>query len=309
MKKRVAALMVSGVLAWPLSGCNNSGSGSNACGNNGCTEPNRTRCVLENDAAVCLCNSGYLARPSGSCEAVNALNCPEHGGDTAEPDDCQAKARTLSVAVGPRTQAIEPVGDYDFFQLEGTVNGVFEARLLKGEGTLLPRVDLFDQSGVLLDGADNAVETKLTFKTRTVSPYFLRIIHSPMDPSVGYGAYTLTLSSSGLDDHGDGSTAASAITAAGSADAKVPHYGRLEYPKDQDWFSFGGTNGQHYRLVFAGGATVPVLTLYNAADLNTPLLQAQRATVDFQATVNGTLYAVVSGPAGASYNFQLIRTP
>jgi len=306
MKKVCAALLLSAAV---LSGCKNNSLEGTACGENPCTDANRTRCVLENGAAVCLCNSGYLARPNGTCEEVNALNCPEHGGDTSEPDDCLLKAKEISVALGPRIQAIEPVGDYDYFQLQGTANAVFEARVLKGEGTLLPRVDLFDQSGTLLDGADDTIEAKLTFKTRGDAPYFLRITHSPTDPSVGYGAYTVTLGTSGLEDHGDTSETASAITPAAPADAPVPHYGRLEYPNDLDWFSFAGANAQHYRVTFDGAATVPVLSIYTASSLNAPLLQAQRAVVDFQAQGDGTLFLVVSGPHGASYNFRLILTP
>lgn len=292
-------------------GCNKGGGDAQgpACESNPCTEAHRTRCATENGTPVCLCDDGYVARPAGSCEQVNALNCPEHGGDPAEPDDCAPKAKAISVALGSKTQAIEPIGDYDFFRLEGTEGGVFEARVLKGEGTLLPRIDLFDQSGALLSGADGTVEAKLTFKTRGTVPYFLRITHSPLDPSVGYGAYTLTLGSSGLDDHGDGSADASPIQSAATNEAPVPHYGRLEFPGDQDWFSFAAVNGQHYRVAFDPAATIPTLAVYVASDLNSPLVRAQRAEVEFQAQGSGTLFLAVSGPSGSSYNFQLLRTP
>ena len=61
---------------------------TNPCDPNPCTEANKARCEVVEDEAVCLCNAGFVTRPSGACEPVSDANCPSHSGDSAEPDDC-----------------------------------------------------------------------------------------------------------------------------------------------------------------------------------------------------------------------------
>src|SRR5258708_6630736 len=101
---------------------------SNPCLVNGqspCKDPNRTQCVNENGAARCLCDQGFIARPSGACEAVSASNCPEHAGDSAEPDDCIAKAKPMVPGDPSRTQTIDPIGDYDFVSFTAAAKNIY----------------------------------------------------------------------------------------------------------------------------------------------------------------------------------------
>ncbi|HZH04995.1 MAG TPA: calcium-binding EGF-like domain-containing protein [Myxococcaceae bacterium] len=306
MKRMVCAAAL-GALA--LAGCSSGSTRSNLCDPNPCSEENKGQCVEEGGAARCLCDSGYLTRPEGVCEPVSESNCPEHGGDAAEPDECQARARALPVGEEARSQAIEPVGDYDFFRFEGTANAVYAARAVKGEGSLRPRLDLFDQGGVLLAAAEGQPAAQLGFKTVTTAPYFLRVSHSPVDASVGRGGYALTLAGSGTDDHGDGPNAATAISPIAAGQADTLRYGRLDFPGDQDWFRFGANTGQAYRLAFDGAATVPTASLYLASNLNQPLFTAQQTVIDFDVPSNDTAYLAFYGPAEGSYGFQLIASP
>src|SRR4051812_7961441 len=88
---------------------------------NPCDQTNRNLCVNEAGQPRCLCNAGFLPRPSGQCEPVDGNNCPEHPGDSAEPDDCLARAQLISTNNGgPKQQSIEPPGDYDYFNFSVT---------------------------------------------------------------------------------------------------------------------------------------------------------------------------------------------
>src|SRR5262249_22948674 len=156
-------------------------------------EPNRNQCVAENGAARCLCNPGFVARPSGACEQITASNCPEHAGDPAEPDDCMSRAKAIATTEQPRSQSIDPIGDYDFLKLDAQANNVYNVTV-KSSGSLLPRIDVFDQGGVWLSGIDSPATAVLSFKARYAGPHFLRIAHSPFDPSVATGPYTVAVS-------------------------------------------------------------------------------------------------------------------
>ncbi|MFL5321702.1 MAG: hypothetical protein ACJ790_18715, partial [Myxococcaceae bacterium] len=154
------------------------------CAPNPCTDANKTTCVVENATARCLCAQGFVARPSGACEAVTAANCPQHPGDSAEPDDCMTAAKPIKTTDQPRSQTIEPVGDYDFVQLTAENNFVYNVTVKAAGSPVLPRIDAFDQGGVWLSGIDGPGIAVLSFKAHYAGPHFLRVSHSPLDPSV-----------------------------------------------------------------------------------------------------------------------------
>jgi hypothetical protein len=279
-----------------------------ATGSNPCTEQHRNVCVNEDGNARCLCNAGFIARPSGVCEEVSSINCPSHAGDSAEPDDCMSRAKQLAPGDDPRSQTIEPVGDYDFFTFEGTARHVYIVTVTS-TGSLLPRIDAFDQGGVWLGADERTGTAQLALKARATAPLLARISQSPIDPSVASGGYTISLGTTGLEDYGDVPADASSITATPSGQAPSTTYGKFEFPADEDWFVFSGVSGQYYRLTFDSAYALPYVSLYLASDLNAPLWTARQPITDFDLPANGTVYLALYPPpeGGGSYGFTLTR--
>jgi hypothetical protein len=280
-----------------------------SCEPNPCRELNRTACVVEANEARCLCDPGFIARPSGACEPVGASNCAEHSGDSFEPDDCLSRAQPLgNNSSTSRQQSIDPVGDYDFFQFSTTARHVYSINV-KGSGALLPRVDVFDQGGVWLTAAEGPGQTTLYFKARVSSPHFARISHSPLDPSVATGGYSLSFNSLGQEDHGDFAEDATRVTPE-FFETTTPSslYGRFEYPRDEDWFTFSASSSREYRLSFDGTRLVPAVAVYSSSNLNQPLFTDQNATVYFSVPAGGTAFLVIYSPKGdeGSYAFNFL---
>jgi hypothetical protein len=220
-------------------------------------------CVVEEAKARCLCAEGFLPRPSGACEPVTPSNCPSHGGDTAEPDECMASARPLPVAASGstvRTQSVSPVGDQDFFAVEVQARRIYEAQARTVNGTLAPRVDLFDVGGVSVDWSEDPAQAVLRFKAAAAGRHYLRVGHSPLDPTVGTGDYTLTLVDRGVEDHGDVREQATPIVAdRESGSDVVVHAGAFEVAGDSDWFRFTADSSRRYALRFDGSRGRPAV--------------------------------------------------
>jgi len=285
------------------------GNPNAACEPNPCREANRTTCVVEVKEARCLCDAGFIARPSGACEPVSASNCAEHGGDTFEPDDCLARAQPLTGNSGTRQQTIDPVGDYDFFQFTTTARHVYSVNV-KASGALLPRLDVFDQGGAWFSASEAPGQTQVYFKARVSSPHFVRVSHSPLDPSVGTGGYSLSFNSLGEEDHGDFAEDATRLTPEFFETASpASHYGRFEYPRDEDWFTFSASESREYRLSFETGTRiVPAVAVYSGSNLNQPLFTDQNATVYFSVPAGGTAFLVLYSPQNSegSYAFNFL---
>ena len=280
-----------------------------SCEPNPCRDANRTTCVVEANEARCLCDPGFIARPSGACEPVGASNCAEHSGDSFEPDDCLVRAQPLDSNSPTRQQTIDPVGDYDFFQFTTTARHVYSINV-KASGALLPRVDVFDQGGVWRAAGEGTGQTQLYFKARVSSPHFARISHSPLDPSVGTGGYSLNFSSLGQEDHGDFAEEATRLTPEFfETTSPASNYGRFEYPGDEDWFTFSASSSREYRLSFDGASRiVPAVAVFTGSNLNQPLFTDQNATVYFSVPAGGTTFVVLYSPqkTEGSYAFNFL---
>jgi hypothetical protein len=306
---RSLLFLLTAVSALLGAGCVVGDAPDKSCEPNPCNEANRTTCVIEAGEARCLCDPGFIARPSGACEAVSASNCAEHSGDSFEPDDCLARAQSLSSSSASRQATIDPAGDYDFFQFNTNPSHVYSFNV-KASGALLPRVDVFDQGGVWLAAGEAPGELKFYFKARVGSPHFARISHSPLDPSVGTGGYSLSFNSLGQDDHADFAENATRLTPEFfEMTAPTSNYGRFEYPGDEDWFTFSASSTREYRLSFEGGTRiVPAVAVYAGGNLNTPLFTDQNATVYFSVPGGGTAILVIYSPqrTEGSYAFNFL---
>lgn len=281
--------------------------------NNPCTQGDKTQCVNEDGNARCLCKAGTVQRPSGACEPLSAANCPEHFGDSSEPDDCLARAVALSGTSAQRQQSIEPVGDYDFFRIDATLRNVYSLTVEPGTGSLMPRVDVFDQEGLWVTSADGRPKAQAGFKARATAPYYVRVSHSPLDPSPATGLYALTYASLGADDYGDNATDSPApfaiVPDVGGTTSPADHYGKLEYGQDVDWFSIAATQGTTYRIDFDTARTVPAVAVYTSLDVKNPYFTSQGSFVEFKASSSTTYYFALYSVKGepGSYAFRAYR--
>ncbi len=279
-----------------------------ACDPNPCAEANRNRCALEDGLARCLCNEGTLPRPNGTCEPVGPGNCPEHSGDSAEPDDCTAKAKPLSTGSTNREQTIEPAGDYDFFSFNGTADFVYSAKVTAAF-PLLPRIDLFDQGGVLVASAERSGEVTMYAKLPATSSYYLRVSHSQSDPSVASGAYQVDIDSLGREDHGDSRGPATNVAPSSFGQNPVATVeGKFEYPGDQDWMHFTGSGSRSFRVTFDETRTVPAFSLFVGSE-TAPRFTTQQPITDFDVPT-GDAYLVLYAPEnGGNYAFNFVHSP
>ena len=288
------------------------------CTPNPCTQSGKSVCANENGTARCLCDPGTVLRPNGACEPVSATNCPDHsdaGDPTGEPDDCLSRAVALTpTASTPRQQSIEPVGDYDFFRIDATARDVYAVSVQAGEGSLLPRVDVFDQAGQWLTSQDGNPKVQLGFKAKVSAPYYVRVSQSPVDPSPATGQYMLALADPVQDDYGDSASDAATIAPApaGSTTAAFIQ-GVFEYGQDVDYFSFPSDSSYPnalYRVEFdtSTGSTVPTLAVFINGNLDSPLVTAQNTYVEFKASTS-RFYLAMSPPKGAPgrYAFKLFE--
>lgn len=284
---------------------------ANPCDPNPCVTANRTVCVADSGQAKCLCDDGFIPRPSGACEPVGANNCPEHAGDAAEPDDCLVKA--VSTPVGTtRNQTIDPPGDYDFFRFDGAEKNVYAVDVTPG-GALLPRIDVFDSNGTWLNSVEHVGATRLAFRTGGAGAYYFRVMHSPLDPSVGTGTYSVTLTGLGPEDYGDNATEAGVIFPAAPNQTVTPISGNFLYAGDQDWFAFDVSTTVAYRITFDATRTVPQVAIFYSGRLTTPVFTGQGSSLEYDprpADLNnattGRVYLVLYAPATlGAYTFAI----
>ncbi|HEX8823611.1 MAG TPA: hypothetical protein VF794_27055, partial [Archangium sp.] len=271
------------------------------CDPNPCTQSGKTTCASENGKAVCLCAPGTVPRPSGVCETVSAANCAEHPGDTSEPDDCLSRAAALTADGRQRQQSIDPIGDYDFFKLDGLARELYSVTVEPG-GSLMPRVDVFDQQGVWQGSQDGRPKAQLIFKARATAPYYVRMSHSPYDASAATGPYALTLSSLGQDDYGDNSTEATSLTPTivDSSGSTVPYRnGNIQYSEDEDWIAIAATQGTTYRIEFEPNRLIPAVAAFTREDTKQPFLTIRNSWVELKAATTTTLYVDFYSPTGA----------
>jgi len=175
-------------------------------------------------------------------------------------------------------------------------------------------VDVFDQGGLFRTSSETPGRTELFFRANAAAPYFVRVSHSPVDPSVGTGGYTLSFKSLGQEDHGDFPDEATSLTPdAASTPSPRSNFGRFEYPRDVDWFRFGVSQGRTYRLLFNSGDTstpraVPAVSIYAGSNFRQPVIVSQSTEVTFTAPVSDTVFVLMSPPQGieGSYEFRFL---
>ncbi|MFP2904736.1 hypothetical protein ACLESD_06705 [Pyxidicoccus sp. 3LFB2] len=187
------------------------------CEPNPCTEPHRTVCTVQGEAAQCGCDAGYLWQ-NGQCVVLTRPTCaaePWPGGDAFEPDDCPERA-LIDFPMGmPQTgRTLAPAGDVDWYRLP--VRAGFTYRIqAQGDGLVLPLyLDILTSEGLQPLVADHrgTEGVEVSFKAPDSQPVLVRL--STFDANAT-GAYTLTLEEQRQDDYADTAEGAVELRAGG----------------------------------------------------------------------------------------------
>ena len=213
------------------------------CDPNPCLDLHRGVCEETAVSYVCRCDSGFREEldMSGelSCVPLSIGACEESHleGDRFEPDECLEEATLLQVDV-PQVHSVQPEDDEDWYRIDPIPSHIYRFEVTRAD---LPgaRLSLYESAGTRVLQSQTLTDA-LTHELSGVDPYYLRVQGLT---SRQVGNYGISLTDLGLDDHGDLPESATLI----EVDVP-PHFGEIETPGDDDWFSFEASSGRIYRF-------------------------------------------------------------
>lgn len=210
---------------------------------------------------------------------------------------------TTASAIAPgtsQTGTFEFSGDSDTFVFTATADRVYRIRCSRGTTTDCG-FQLTEDTGTVLLTAQNSYGTQPVeagWEATTTGP---RVIHLGASAVNSYskpvGSYTISVTDLGVDDHGDTSATATAITMPMSASSP----GQIEANGDVDVFSFDAVKDQIYRFTCTAGSLSQCVV--KARDLAGAVINGSTynaSEVSFLAAATGTYTVeVTSGSYGA----------
>ncbi len=211
------------------------------------------------------------------------LGVDDHGANPAA-----ATAVNVGEGVSGNIQYDE---DADVFTFTAVPGHLYQATCAgQGTGGLSCEVEILHANGVVLDAE--------THSNRLEGEHRDTVRADSVVEHARTGAYTLTVTDLGVDDHGDTFQTATAIPVAGSTVS-----GTLEIAGDSDYFSVSLTAGTHTATA-TGSSAYPELTIYGTNGVTVLALNSE--TLTFTAPTAGTYYVKVYGwsssYAGGPYN-------
>ncbi|HEY3451299.1 MAG TPA: PPC domain-containing protein [Myxococcales bacterium] len=220
----------------------------------------------------------YSSTPIAYTLEINDLGLDDFG-------DSAAEATPLTVGSAMSGKVHYP-SDKDWFSLATVPGRLYKAELT---GATNARLVLYGANGTTeLQSASGGSVVALNFGALDGGPYYLSVGNYWSD-----GApfpYTLTVTETGTDDHGNAATMATPLTLGEVS------YGVLEYAGDKDYFSVALVAQRVYRFdVVPSGFTANV-TLY----LGTAVLANSTALFQMRASTTGTYHLAVASTYSSS---------
>lgn len=210
------------------------------CDPNPCLAPDRGTCEVLPDGPICRCDPGLVEdAETGACVLEPIGDCADShlDGDAYEPDECPPEATPLVVDV-PQDHTIMPAGDDDWYVIDAIPDHIYRFAV---ERTGLPDayVYLYDRDGATVLESHDSPES-IVYELPDAGPYFYRVRAYSGNQT---GAYRVSITDEGLDDHGDDAAGATPIEVGGA-----PVDGDIETRGDDDWFAFEAEAGRIYRF-------------------------------------------------------------
>ncbi len=196
--------------------------------------------------------------------------------------DSMAGATSLTVGAPLATGFIELPADVDYFSFTATASRIYRFTCNPSAALVGCAVRVLNSTGTLLA----AGSTSVAFEAPAAGLHYVEVKASSSSYS---GSYTYVVEDIGADDHGDTITAATPISAFGTAAT-----GTIELAADVDYFSFTAVAGKLYRFTCTPSTSLyqcPVRILSNAGTL---LASGTNGTT-FKAGAAATHYVEVRG--------------
>ncbi len=181
---------------------------------------------------------------------------------------------------------IETGGDNDYFAFDPLPGRIYRLAVTRA-GLSDGYVYLYAPDGQTSLYASD-VES-VTYEFAQGGRHYFRVRHYN---GSGRGAYTVTITDEGVDDHADGPEGASALAADG-----VAVDGVIETRGDNDWFALQLDGGQVYRLTTAG---LDVYSALYAQDGVTRLAATGGSQLDVQVPEAGLYFVLIRADSGSS---------
>jgi hypothetical protein len=212
-------------------------------------------------------------------------------------------ATGFSVSLGSKSGKLEVGGDVDWFAFDASAGSTFDIKTTLGTLTD-SAIRVIGTDGVTqLAFNDNAtgLESLIQWEAPADGRYFIEVL----GPGSATGTYGLSVTATGIDDHGDDSTTATQVA--------VPNTtaGNIEVVSDVDWFKFTAASGTNYTFETTLGtlldSTIEIIgtngTTQLAFDDDSGVGLGSR--VEWIAPSNGIYFVVVKGFSGAFGTYTL----
>ncbi|MFO0600535.1 MAG: EB domain-containing protein [Myxococcaceae bacterium] len=199
--------------------------------------------------------------------------------------DTPATAGTGTVGT-PVNGNLQYAGDKDVVSYATTLNHVYAVGCT-GSQSYGCNLTVRDSTGTSVATTSYGTSTTVSFKALGTGPYTVEVKNY-----YSYtGTWTLTVTDSGLDDHGDTAATGTALTLGGASAT-----GSLQYAGDKDVFTFTATAGTIYRFGCTTSATyLCALSAKNATGTVVATSSYGTSTqVAFKAAASGTFSVEVS---------------
>lgn len=232
---------------------------------------------------------------SGAASGAYSLQVVDLGAD----DHGNTAATATAVQLGVATSgSIQLTGDVDVFSFSATSGSLYLARCATSTSYLCA-LTVRDVNGTTVASSSYGTSTSVGFSAVNSGVFTLEV----RAQYAGYiGAYTVTVSSAGVDDFGDTTATAGPITVGTSVN------GNTQYASDKDVMSFTAvTNHLYVATCTTSVSYLCGLTIRNASGTSIATTSyGTSTTATFQAAVGGT-YTVEHNPSSTTTGAWVLR--
>jgi hypothetical protein len=232
---------------------------------------------------------------SGSASGAYSLQVVDLGADDHGNTAATATAIQLGVAT---SGSIQLTGDVDVFSLSATAGSLYVARCATSVSYLCA-MTVRDVNGTTVASTSYGAATSVGFSAATSGDFTVEV----RAQYSGYiGAYTVTVSSAGVDDFGDTTAAAGPITVGTNVN------GNTQYAYDKDVMSFTATSNHLYVATCSTSVSyLCAMTIRNASGTSVATASyGTNTTATFLAAAGGT-YTIEHNPASTTTGAWVLR--
>lgn len=232
---------------------------------------------------------------SGSASGAYSLQVVDLGAD--DHGNTAATATAVQLGVGT-SGSIQLTGDVDVFSFSATSGSLYVAQCSTAVSYLCA-MTVRDANGTTVASSSYGTSTSVGFSAASTGTFTVEV----RAQYSGYtGAYTVTVSSAGVDDFGDTTATAGAITVGSNVN------GNTQYAYDKDVMSFTATTNHLYVATCTTSVSYLCgLVIRNASGTSIATTSyGTSTTTTFQAAAGGT-YTIEHNPSSTTTGAWVVR--